>query len=224
MLFDFYYPQEQELTGWQLQLKQFTDDNFGGGIRDWASIHSALRALRVQGVEPEKAAALVSTRRAPGPLDALFGPPVVLLDVRDSEAFSQSRPDGAVNVPLYTRLRDPKTVYDWYRVISFALAFALRPPVRNPAFLEQVGRLVGGRKDTPILVICSTGGTLETAAERKIRNPRIPAPIFGQYGAASRGLVAAHELLVKGGYRSVSFVEGGYSAWTARKLLSEWDD
>lgn len=40
------------------------------------------------------------------------------------------------------------------------------------------------QKDTRILVICGPGGTLETTAERKLRDPRLPAPV---QGSAIRG-------------------------------------
>ncbi len=61
----------------------------------------------------------------------------------------------------------PQTPYEWARVVAFA-AVGQRPPVRNESFVEEVTRLVGGRKNTPILVICASGGTLETAEERKV--------------------------------------------------------
>lgn len=85
------------------------------------------------------------TRRAPGPLDALLGGPPVLLDVREEAAFSRARPDGADNVPLYKQLTDPRTPFDWARVIAFGL-LALRPPVRNEEFIADVERLVAGKK------------------------------------------------------------------------------
>jgi hypothetical protein len=72
------------------------------------------------------------------------------------------------------------------RQVYFAL-FGLRVPVRNEAFAAQVLAAVGGRKvraciraawmrassrqrtqDAPIVVMCQTGGTLETTAERKV--------------------------------------------------------
>ena len=84
---------------------------------------------------------------------------------------------------------EPKNAYEWARVVSFGL-LALKPPVRNEEFIEDVTRLVGGKKvsaaaagagvaplvlsdaaaqNTLIYVICSSGGTLESASERKAR-------------------------------------------------------
>ena len=40
----------------------------------------------------------------------------------------------------------------------------------------------------------------------QIRAPTIPAPIFGEFGAASRSLLAAHELVVRGGFTNVIHV------------------
>ena len=61
-------------------------------------------------------------------------------------------------------------------------------------------------------------GTLETTAERKARNPRLPAPIYGEYGNASRSLMAIHELVVKGGFTRVLHVSGGMAEWRAAGL------
>ena len=96
---------------------------------------------------------------------------------------------------------------------------------------------VARAQNTLIYVICSSGGTLESASERRVRHvantatdalaltrcrvamlprlcccplqiraPTIPAPIFGEFGAASRSLLAAHELVVKGGFTNVVHV------------------
>ena len=40
---------------------------------------------------------------------------------------------------------EPKNSYEWARVVSFGL-LALRPPVRNEEFIQDVLRLVGGKK------------------------------------------------------------------------------
>lgn len=39
-----------------------------------------------------------------------------------------------------------------------------------------------------IIVMCQTGGTLETTEQRKARNPRLPAPIYGTRRGLSAGL------------------------------------
>jgi rhodanese-related sulfurtransferase len=215
LLFDFYF-KTPEMSEWEKKLNAFTVENFSGGIRDWASIHTELRARKLKTVKPEAVAPQV--KRKPSPLDALLGPPPLIVDVRDAEDFARAHPSGAVNVPLYTRLKEPRNAYEWYRTISFAIGLGMRPPVRNKQFLEQLAGFTGGKKDTPIFVICGPGGTLETKDERKLRDPRLPAPIFGQYGAASRSLIAAHDMLVNGGYKTVSHVEGGYAAWCSRGL------
>ena len=73
-------------------------------MRLWAQIYRELKAARVKTVSPESVAAAVAQRRAPGPLDALLGPPPVLLDVREEIYHSQARPEGSDNVPLYKQL------------------------------------------------------------------------------------------------------------------------
>ena len=205
----------------QEALKKFTEDNYKG-LRNWAPIFRALKAAGIKTVSPEEAYAATSTGRAPGPLDLVLGAPPVLLDVREETVHARARPLGAVNTPLYRFMGKPESAFDYLRIFVFATAFALRPPVRNDTFAAEVTALVGGNKRTPVYVICSSGGTLETAAERKIRAPRIPAPIFGQFGAASRSLLAAHELL-QAGFTNIIHVEGGYSAWVSRKLPGDGD-
>ncbi len=69
----------------------------------------------------------------------------MLLDVREEFKFAAGRPEGAANVPLYKLLTDPVTPFDYARVVAFGL-LALRPPVRNEAFVAEVTALVGGKK------------------------------------------------------------------------------
>ena len=211
------------MTGWEKALNDFTVENFSGGLRDWYLIHGELRDKKLQTVTPEAAAQATRSPRAPSPLDALLGPSPMLLDVREEKSFRAARPAYAVSAPLYVPLMEPKNAYEWYRVASFAIGFAMRPPVRDRDWLAKVDVLTGGNKRTPLYVLCGMGGTMETASERKQRAPRLPPPINGEYGCASRSLIAAHELLAKGGYTNVKHVEGGYALWANRELPGETD-
>lgn len=120
-LFDFYNlgGVQKPLSGFELEMKRITDENFGEGVRNWAVAVRALRAGKTGACSVEKAAQLVASRRAPGPLDAILPQPV-LLDVREPEKFSQRHAKGAVGVPLYTRMTQPVTPFDWFRTVSFA--------------------------------------------------------------------------------------------------------
>jgi rhodanese-related sulfurtransferase len=154
------------------------------GLRTWKVAFTELRAARTKSLEPAAVRALIAAR--PGPL-ALFSPAAVLLDVREPAVFDGGHAVGAVNVPLYTSMEAPKDNFDKLRSAYFAL-FGLRVPVRNEDFAAQVLKRVG-RKDVPLILQCQTGGTLETATERKIRAPRMPAPVYKEFGAASRSLM-----------------------------------
>ena len=46
---------------------------------------------------------------------------------------------------LHRRQMEPKDAFEWARVVAFGL-LALRPPVRNEQFIEEVTALVGGKK------------------------------------------------------------------------------
>ena len=78
-------------------------------MRLWAQIYRELRAAKVKTVAPETVAAAIGSRRQPGPLDALLGPPPVLLDVREEVYHRKARPEGSVNAPLYKSLVRPHT-------------------------------------------------------------------------------------------------------------------
>jgi hypothetical protein len=108
--YDFYFGGAEkslkgEMSGWEKALADFTTDNFSGGLRDWASYHTVLRARGLRTMSPETAAAAVSNR-TPSPQDALLPPPV-LLDVREAPVHALARPAGSVNVPLYNTLDKP---------------------------------------------------------------------------------------------------------------------
>jgi rhodanese-related sulfurtransferase len=204
-------PKQSEL---EKQLQAFADSKFKG-LRTWKTVFAELRAAGTKSLSP--AAASTAMRGGGGPLAALFGGGgATLLDVREPEVYAKAHASGAVNVPLYAPLETPQDAFDRLRQVYFAL-FGLRVPQRNEAFAEQVLRAVGGRKDAPIIVQCQTGGTLETTAERKIRAPNLPGPVYGKFGAASRSLMAAHELQ-QAGFTRVSHADGGFSRWRSDDL------
>ncbi len=152
----------------------FTEENFRG-LRNWAQIFTELKAAKVKTVTVEQVLAAISSRRVrvrlvcvtahsrrvrvllsqqylclprlqgAGPLDALLGAPPVLLDVREAVIYDRAHPARADNVPLYKPLMEPKDGFEWARVVAFG-ALALRPPVRNERFVEEVTALVGGKK------------------------------------------------------------------------------
>lgn len=203
-------------------MKELTAEYADGLAQSWATTHTALRAAGQRSVAVEAAAAAAAPASAPrptGPLASLLPCAPLLLDVREPEKFSRLHPAGALGVPLYTRLEKPASAIDWLRTVSFAV-IGFKPHVRNKSFVEQVSAAVGGNKRAPLFVICASGGTLETAAERKIRAPRIPAPIFGKYGAGSQSLMAIYALR-QAGFTNLTHVEGGFSSWAYNGLPVE---
>ena len=210
--FNYYFakPKQSEL---EKQLQAFADSKFRG-LRNWKEVFVELRKAGTKSLAPDAAAAAM--RGGGGPLGALFGGgAATLLDVREPEVYAKAHVSGAVSVPLYSPMETPQDAFDRLRQVYFSL-FGLRVPVRNDDFVAQVQRAVGGRKDAPIIVMCQTGGTLETAAERKVRAPNLPGPVYGKFGAASRSLMAAHELQ-QAGFTRVSHAEGGFSRWRASR-------
>lgn len=172
---------------WLLQLltrpgvpaQAFADSKFKG-LRNWKTVFVQLRQAGTKTLPPAAAAAAAARRG--GPLAALLGGGAsTLLDVREPDVYAAAHATGALNVPLYSPMQAPSDSFDRLRQVYFAL-FGLRVPVRNEAFAAEVLRAVG-RKDAPLILMCQTGGTLETAAERKVRAPTMPGPVYGKFGA-----------------------------------------
>ena len=200
------------------RLQDFADTKFKG-LRRWKEIHASLRARGLASVPPS-AAATAARRR--GVLTFLSGPAPLLLDVREPEEFARGHAAGAENVPLYSRQSQAADAFDRLRAVYFAL-FGLRVPVRNERFAEEVLELAkskGGGLRTTLIVLCQVGGTLETTEERRIRAPRLPAPIYGRWGAASRSLFACDELY-EAGFGSILHVAGGFNSWCADGMETE---
>ena len=164
-------------------------------------MHAELKRRKLASLTPAQAA--VAARGG-------FFNRAVLLDVREPEQFAAGHAAGAINVPLYTLLREPEDGFDRLRQFYFGL-FGLSVPVRNLDFAKQVAAAAGSRSATVVL-LCQNGGTLETKEERKARNPRLPKPIYGKWGAASRSLMGAAELY-EAGFSQLRHVAGGYSQW-----------
>lgn len=212
--FDFYFkaPEQSEL---QKSLQADADQRFKG-LRTWKAAVAKLRAAGVRSLSPVDAAA--ATTPIAG-FFSLFSPRALLVDVRESAAFERGHATGAVSVPLYESMVAPRDTFDVVRRVYFSL-FGLRVPVRNEDFVASVTAAAGGDKRRPLILLCQQGGTLESAAERKARNPRLPAPIYGQYGAASRSLLAAAEL-VDAGFTRVSHLDGGFARWRSEGFPAE---
>ena len=179
-----------------------------------SQVFTDLKAKRIRTMTTKEAAAAAAAPTFP------FARKTVLLDVREAEKFANGHAYGAINVPLYTVMEAPADSFDTLRAAYFSL-FGMKVPMRNDKFAQGVAAAVGGRRDTALLVMCQSGGTLETTEERKKRDARLPAPVYGEFGAASRSLMAIHELVTEGKFTNVAHVAGGYSQWRADGLQTD---
>lgn len=112
---------------------------------------------------------------------------------------------GAVNVPLYS-LIGGNTFYKQARRAGFSYIFGVLngQEVRSD-FVKEVLAAIP-KKDTPIVVMCdSKYPTMETAKGRN-------------FGIRSRGLQAVYYLLKVGGYKNVTFMQGGFLGWDSAGL------
>eukprot|EP00242_Pyramimonas_sp_CCMP2087_P012986 CAMPEP_0198208850 /NCGR_PEP_ID=MMETSP1445-20131203/12192_1 /TAXON_ID=36898 /ORGANISM="Pyramimonas sp., Strain CCMP2087" /LENGTH=333 /DNA_ID=CAMNT_0043882411 /DNA_START=65 /DNA_END=1066 /DNA_ORIENTATION=+ len=209
------------------KLQAAADDKFKG-LRKWKFVFEDLRGWGIQSIPPEEALALLERGGA------------LLLDVRELDKFQQGHAAGAMSAPLYTAGITGGDVWDKLRKVAFA-AFAMKGTERNPDFLDQVKSAVGpvggatkssekegGRgglfgmlkvkplsREGKVLVMCQIGGSLETGEERIARGKA--ASVMGDYGNASRSLMAIHELY-EAGYKNIVHVDGGFAQWKASKL------
>eukprot|EP00241_Pyramimonas_parkeae_P006603 CAMPEP_0114237946 /NCGR_PEP_ID=MMETSP0058-20121206/7665_1 /TAXON_ID=36894 /ORGANISM="Pyramimonas parkeae, CCMP726" /LENGTH=319 /DNA_ID=CAMNT_0001350029 /DNA_START=44 /DNA_END=1003 /DNA_ORIENTATION=+ len=206
-------------------LQKAADQKFQG-LRKWKFVFEDLRRWGIKSMSPEEALSMVQSGKA------------VLVDVREPKKFDLAHADRAVNVPLYTSGIQGSTGWDKLRKAAFA-GFAMEGTERNPEFLEQARAALSGSKrnatdaektggmlgnlfgsginigQKKILVICQTGGTLEKTSER-VAKGKPPAP-YGEYGNASRSLMAIHELY-EGGLKNIAHVDGGFGLWKSQKM------
>lgn len=152
----------------------------------WEEMSTYLTSQKVKGFSPSEA-----YKRTTG----FFK--YKLIDVRPNSDFSQVHARGANNVQLYR----PLTSWDVKSTLARVTLAMLTPNIpaveENPAFLEEMRKITA--KGDRIIVVCDSGGTLEPTASLK-------------YGKQSRSLIAAY-LLLKNGYKNISFVEGGMGNW-----------
>lgn len=201
--FLYLYP---ELPEWQVKLQAWANEVYGAPKYKWAQIYRRLKAKNVKSVTPEEAYKMLNTPSFP------FGAKTILLDIREEQRFNKACAGGAVNTPYFDVGIPPTNTPERIRQISYFF-LGLQVPTFNPTFIEDVTAACGGKKNTRIIVMCQTGGTLENTEERKKRNPRLPRPPLGDFGQSSRSLMAAHDLIYDGGFTNVVHASGGLGSW-----------
>eukprot|EP00252_Welwitschia_mirabilis_P015741 TRINITY_DN3489_c0_g1_i2.p1 TRINITY_DN3489_c0_g1~~TRINITY_DN3489_c0_g1_i2.p1 ORF type:complete len:181 (-),score=37.67 TRINITY_DN3489_c0_g1_i2:170-712(-) len=131
----------------------------------------------------------------------------VLLDVRREAEFKKCHPAGAINVEIYRLIKEWRA-WDIARRAAFAFFGIFAGTEENPLFLEEVRSRLN--KDSKIIVVCSTGGSVRPSAN------------FPE-GKQSRSLIAAY-LLSLDGYSKILYLEGGIYSWSKAGLPVEYNE
>ena len=114
------------------------------------------------------------------------------------EEYAEVHAIGALSVPLF----QPIEGNSWEKVrrrAAYAALGVFNGTEENGEFLATVDGLVEGARDTPVMLICRNGGSVEETPGN-------------QYGERSKSLVAAYKLM-EAGYTSIFYVEGGLTRW-----------
>eukprot|EP00467_Chlorarachnion_reptans_P002433 CAMPEP_0114526094 /NCGR_PEP_ID=MMETSP0109-20121206/22812_1 /TAXON_ID=29199 /ORGANISM="Chlorarachnion reptans, Strain CCCM449" /LENGTH=309 /DNA_ID=CAMNT_0001707795 /DNA_START=67 /DNA_END=996 /DNA_ORIENTATION=- len=135
----------------------------------------------------------------------------VLVDVRRSDQFQESRAAGSENVELFQLLPmggSPRNVVK-YLLTSSQGATPVDP---NPSFLDEVLDIVGRRGVRGVIFADAEGGCLDDADGR-----------LGQYGCSSRSLIAAYRTIVEAGLgvQQVGHLKYGLNNWFDSDLPGE---
>lgn len=130
-------------------------------------------------------------------IEGLKGRGATIIDVRPETEFDAGHIDGSLNVSLYQPIvgNTPKQIL---RKAGYAFFGIFNGTEANENFECELKEAVGDFGDE-IVVICNTGGSLESS-------------VNFEYGKQSRSLMAAYEM-VTFGYKKIRFLEGGYNQW-----------
>ncbi|GIL74771.1 hypothetical protein Vretifemale_4688, partial [Volvox reticuliferus] len=154
----------------------------------WAEMAAVLRQANVKVVAPQE-------------LPWLKERGAVLIDIRPGESYAEGHLPGAANASFYQPIQG-WTPWQVARRAGYALFGISQGTEANPHFLAEVRELVADPGSTPVVLYCNLGGSLEPTKNDK-------------NGQQTRSMVAAYEL-VKGGFRNVSVLKGGYADWIAK--------
>ena len=176
----------------------------------WPAIHITLsNSDEFSVVEPQDVIEMVKEGNA------------VVVDVRPEGTFEKTgRIEGSVNVPLYRAVQGG-SVFKTIKKIAVA-AMAMEATERNPDFLEDARRALGGgdpsEEGRTLVVCCTIGGSMETEVVSK--RGKVFSDPEKAFGRESRSLKACYEL-IQGGYTKVAHLRGGIAMWRHKELPME---
>jgi len=167
----------------------------------WPVMHMWLTKNKLRSLPQEEALKMAKSGKAK------------FLDIRLAEDFAKEHIEGALNAPLFRVIpNDTGRLFDTIKRIAMA-GIAMKATERNPDFLSEAERVLGSR-NTPVIVYCPPGGTMETKITGvKVKNyPDGFADKDRSFGRESRSLKACYELM-SAGFKNVYHLEGGMSKW-----------
>lgn len=134
----------------------------------------------------------------------------ILIDVRLGLDYAKEHAEGSVSVPLF-RLTAGNEIWDNIKRVVMA-SLNMRPTERDPDFVKNVEKVVGGNKKKKIILMCSIGGTLDTVVRVASTGKKTETDKDRAFGRESRSLKACYELM-RAGFTDVVHLEGGLGDW-----------
>jgi len=158
--------------------------NPDGGKTDWREMYEVLTDYGIKALDANE----VNRRLGRGK--------AVVVDVRIEKESRRACILDSLVVPLYQPISG-LAPYKIARRAAFLAFGVVEATELNADFCDEVRQYIG--VDVPVILVCGIGGTLEADGSYP-------------YGRRSRSLEAAYYLLQEG-FRDVSILDGGISAW-----------
>lgn len=165
----------------------------------WIEIHRKLTERKLESIPCKEAYELAQSNE------------VVLLDVREPDEFEKVHVENSKSAPLFRQIQGNDLKANMRR-LGYAMMTDFAGTERNPLFIEQALKAVGGDKTKKVVVMCSIGGTLQTYVERKGPKAKKFADPERMFGRQSRSLKAVYELQ-EAGFSNVYHLKDGVNEW-----------
>jgi rhodanese-related sulfurtransferase len=169
----------------------------GAAYTVWPVMHQYLTSKKLKTIDQDTALALQKKG-------------AYLVDVRLGMDFEKEHATGAVSVPLF-RITAGNEQWDKIKRVVMA-GLNMRATERDPAFIENMIKAVGGNKRKKVIIMCSVGGTLDTVVRVASTGKKTETDKDRAFGRETRSLKACYELM-RAGFTDVVHLEGGLCEW-----------
>ncbi len=185
------------LTGKTDRLETTVTALSGGTYTVWPVMHTYLTGKKLKTVDQDTALSLMKKG-------------AYLVDVRLGMDYEKEHAVGSVSVPLF-RITAGSEKWDKIKRVVMA-GLNMRATERDPAFVENMIKAVGGNKRKKVIIMCSVGGTLDTVVRVASTGKKTETDKDRAFGRETRSLKACYELM-RAGFTDVVHLQGGLCEW-----------